>query len=103
MDAANDIPGLLGCFGKVKQREIFRSDHALFDQQGPVDEAFPKCLAHENNRDVVSFTGLKKGQRSNSSSSVPNPPGKTTRALARSRKCILRQRKIAKLENRDQG
>lgn len=62
MDAADDVPGLLSCFGKVKKREVVGSDQTVFDQQWPVDEAFPK-RSHENNRNVVSFASLKKGQR----------------------------------------
>src|SRR6516162_5530535 len=75
----NPVPNLLRGLGEPEQLAVLLVDDALVGQKIKVDGAAPIV------RTDVST--------SNSSSSVPKPPGKATSALARSRKCSLRTAK----------
>ena len=62
MASADEIPGLLSRFCKVEEREVLGAHQAFFNQQRPIDEALPKGLPHQDDRDVARFAGLEKGQ-----------------------------------------
>jgi signal transduction histidine kinase/CheY-like chemotaxis protein len=82
--------GLLGGLDVAEQVQVVRADGAGIGQRLPVDDPLPELAAEQQERDRAIRRVWISVSVSNSSSSVPNPPGKTVIASARIRKCILR-------------
>ena len=76
MISDDEVPRLLGSFCKVKQCEIVRGNQTVFHQQRPLDETFPKGLAHENDGNIADFARLEKRQRLEQFVERAEPAGK---------------------------
>ena len=80
-DDPNDLAGVVGV---PEQVEVVSAHHPLVEQEvpHPRDERRPERGAEEDDREVEDLPGLDQRQGFESSSSVPNPPGKMTNASA---------------------
>ena len=77
----------------MEEINIFRSDGPLFDQRIEIDHPLPKRLSKNQHWEGFDFAGLNQGQCFKKFVQGPETAGKTTKALARIRKCILRMAK----------
>ena len=98
MISDNEVPRLLGSFGKVKQCEIVGGNQTLLHQQRPINEAFPEVLAHEDDGDVAGFARLQKRQRLEQFVERAEPAGKHDQGPGAEEEVHLAQGEITKLE-----
>ena len=87
MELADDLPGLLGRLDEAEQVQVLVADRALVGQELEVDRPLPDTRGRRGSTGMCCMRPVWRSvSTSNSSSSVPNPPGNTTRAIARNRK-----------------
>ena len=98
MGSADEFPSLLGCFREVEQGQIVRCNQAFFNQQCPVDEAFPVGAAHQDDGDVTRFPGLQQCQRFEEFVQRAESPGKDHQRPGAKEEVHFAQGEVAKLK-----
>ena len=78
---------------ELEKFQISRADNAFKHKLFEIHDAVPEFAPEQQNRHFLDLARLDKRQQLKNSSKVPNPPGKTATARARSKKCILRNAK----------